>query len=98
MGELLADNIVSIFFGLTTLITSAIALLYKRLEHQHRVDKVILEGRRAGLFLSREAMIKYLVAMYDEAEEGDVIWAQCVRCTNFYTAPLRNRATDKTLQ
>ena len=28
-------------------------------------------------------MIKHLLNMYDEAEEGDVIWAQCVRCTNF---------------
>ena len=28
-------------------------------------------------------MIKHLLTMYDEAEEGDVIWAQCVRCTNF---------------
>lgn len=83
MGEFLADNIVSIFFGFTTLITSAVALHYKRLEHQHRVEQVILEGRRAGLFLSREAMIKYLLAMYDKTEEGDVIWAQCVRCTNF---------------
>ena len=44
------------------------------------------EGRRAGLFLSREAMIKYLLKMYDEAEEGDVIWAQCVRCTDFTPA------------
>jgi hypothetical protein len=24
--------------------------------------------------------------MYDEAEEGDVIWAQCVRCTDFTPA------------
>ena len=44
------------------------------------------EGRRAGLFLSREAMIKYLLKMYDEAKEGDVIWAQCVRCMDFTPA------------
>jgi hypothetical protein len=47
---------------------------------------VVDEGRRAGLFLSREAMIKYLLQMYDKAEEGDVIWAQCVRCTDFTPA------------
>ena len=44
------------------------------------------DGRRAGLFLSRDAMIKYLLQMYDEAERGDVIWAQCVRCTDFTPA------------
>ena len=31
-------------------------------------------------------MIKYLLQMYDKAEEGDVIWAQCVRCTDFTPA------------
>ena len=47
------------------------------------MGKVLDDGRRAGLFLSREAMIEYLLQMYDEAEQGDVIWAQCVRCTDF---------------
>jgi len=28
-------------------------------------------------------MILYLSEMYDKAKAGDVIWAQCVRCTNF---------------
>ena len=28
-------------------------------------------------------MIKYLLEMYDKAEVNDVIWAQCVRCTDF---------------
>ena len=44
------------------------------------------EGRRAGLFLSREAMIEYLLQMYEKAEEGDTIWAQCIRCTDFTPA------------
>ena len=33
----------------------------RRLEHRQQVEKVVDEGRRAGLFLSREAMIKYLL-------------------------------------
>ena len=28
-------------------------------------------------------MIKYLLEMYDKADVNDVIWAQCVRCTDF---------------
>jgi len=44
---------------------------------------LVENGRKAGLLLSREAMILYLSEMYDKAGAGDVIWAQCVRCTNF---------------
>ena len=65
------------------MITSVIALRYKRLEHELRVERILEDGRRAGLFLSREAMIKYLLEMYDQAEAGDIIWAQCIRCTDF---------------
>jgi hypothetical protein len=83
MGAFLSQNIISIIFGVTTVITSLIALRYKRLDHELRVERFLDDGRRAGLFLSREAMIKYLLEMYDQAEAGDVIWAQCVRCTDF---------------
>ena len=86
MKNFLSENIVNIIFGTTTVISSAIALHYRRLEHRQQVEKVVDEGRRAGLFLSREAMINYLLKMYDEAEKGDVIWAQCVRCADFTPA------------
>ncbi len=90
MGAFLTQNIISIIFGITTLITSAFALHYKRLEHRRRVEQVIDTGRRVGLFLSREAMMRYLLKMYDEAQAGDVIWAQCVRCTDF-SPEVRNK-------
>jgi hypothetical protein len=83
MGSFLTDNIVNIVFGITTLISSALALYYRRLEHRLEVEEIIDEGRKAGLLLSREAMIRYLLKMYDRAEAGDVIWAQCVRCADF---------------
>jgi hypothetical protein len=83
MGSFLTDNIVNIVFGITTLISSMLALHYKRLEHRREVEEIIDEGRKAGLFLSREGMIQYLLKMYDQAKAGDVIWAQCVRCTDF---------------
>jgi hypothetical protein len=75
MGAFLSQNIISIIFGITTVITSVIALRYKRLEHALRVERILEDGRRAGLFLSRGAMIKYLLEMYDQAKAGDVIWA-----------------------
>jgi hypothetical protein len=83
MGAYLSQNIVSIIFGITTAITSIIALRYMRLEHRREVEEVIDGGRKVKLFLSRETMIKYLLEMYDQAGEGDVIWAQCVRCVDF---------------
>jgi hypothetical protein len=42
-----------------------------------------MSNRCASLFPSHEAMLKYLLEMYDQAEAGDVIWAQCIRCTDF---------------
>ena len=56
MGSFLTDNIVNIVFGTTTLLSSALALHYKRLEHRRKVEEIIGDGRKAGLFLSREAM------------------------------------------
>jgi hypothetical protein len=47
------------------------------------VEEVVSAGRRVTLFLSRQAMIRYLLKMYDKAEAGDVIWTQCVRCADF---------------
>ncbi len=90
MRNFLTQNIVSIIFGISTLITTLIALYYKRLEHKHRVEQVLDEGGQVGLFLSREAMIQYLSKMYDQAESGDVIWAQCVRCADF-SPKVRNK-------
>jgi hypothetical protein len=66
MGAFVNQNIISIIFGITTVITSLIALRYKRLEHEQRVERILDEGRKVGLFLSREAMIKYLLEMYDQ--------------------------------
>ncbi len=83
MGDFLNQNITSIVFGIISLTTTLIALHYKRLEHEHRVENVLDENGRAGLFLSRKAMMQYLSKMYDQAEAGDVIWAQCVRCADF---------------
>lgn len=83
MGEFLINNILNIIFGTTTLITSGVALHYQRQANRRDIEDIIDEGRKVGLFLSREAMIRYLLEMYDKAQEGDVIWAQCVRCTDF---------------
>ena len=83
MGSNQTDNIVNIIFGISALVSSVLALHYKRLEHRREVEEIIDEGRKAGLLLSRTGMIRHLLRMYDQAKSGDVIWAQCVRCTDF---------------
>lgn len=83
MGEFLKQNSIGIIFGISTLITTLIALHYRRLEHRQKIEHVLDEGGQVGLFLSRKAMMNYLLKMYDKAEAGDVIWAQCVRCADF---------------
>jgi hypothetical protein len=40
-----------------------------------------------------DAMIRYLLEMYDIAEAGDVIRAQCVRCTDF-TSEVRKKILE----
>ena len=57
------------------------------------MENLVENGRHAGLFLSREAMISYLLEMYDRAENGDLIWAQCIRCTDF-TTEVRKKILD----
>jgi hypothetical protein len=42
-----------------------------------------MSNRCVSLFISREAIVKYLLEMYDQAQVGDFIWAQCIRCTDF---------------
>ena len=74
MGSFIVDNLVSIIFGISTAITSVIALHYMRLEHRREVEAYIDGGQKARLFLSREAMIRYLLEMYDLADADDVLW------------------------
>ena len=58
MGALLSQNIISLIFGITTVVTSLIALHYMRLEHRREVEEVVDGGRKVKLILSREAMIR----------------------------------------
>jgi hypothetical protein len=75
--------ILTIVFGVSTIVTSILALKYKRLEYKRKVEDYITTDKVTGLFLSRESMSKYLVQMYDRADVGDTIWGQCVGCANY---------------
>jgi hypothetical protein len=50
-GSFLSDDIVNVVLGITALISSALVLHYKRLEHELEEEKIVDEGREAGIFL-----------------------------------------------
>lgn len=93
MIQFILDNIVAIIFGISAAITSLLALKYKIREHRLRVETIVEEGRHVALFLTRESMLKYLLAMYKKASEGDIIWGQCVGCGS-YTSEVRSRILE----
>jgi hypothetical protein len=84
--QFMIDTYIAIFFGTTTVITSVIALRYARLDQKRKDEEAIGVGRQAVMFLSRSAMLKAMLRMYDEAKRGDEIWVQCVGCANYSTS------------
>ena len=48
MGSFIVDNIVSIIFGISTAITSVIALHNMRLEYRREVEEYIDGGQKPG--------------------------------------------------
>lgn len=93
MQALTIDRIVAIFFGITTLVTSVIALRYTSLDHKRKVEEVVGTGRQATMFLSRNSMLKEMLAMYDRSEKDDVIWVQCVGCGD-YSSSVRSKVLE----
>ena len=89
MQNLPIETIVTIIFGVITVIMSGIALRSTR----RKVDGIVDEGRRVVIFLYRESMLKYLLTMYDRAKKGDTIWGQCVGCSN-YSSIVRSKILE----
>ncbi|MCJ7567337.1 MAG: hypothetical protein MUO58_07340 [Anaerolineales bacterium] len=83
MKNLTTQDILTILFGITTAIFSVVTLRYMILEHRRKIEGIIAEGRMASLFLNRDAMLTYLLGMYDRAVKGDTIWGQCVGCSSY---------------
>jgi hypothetical protein len=84
------ENLLTIIFGITTVVMTSIALRYTIREHRMKVDGIVGDGRNAMLFLSRQAMLTFLGKMYNDSVDGDVIWGQCVSCRD-YSSDLRNK-------
>jgi hypothetical protein len=84
MPDIVQRNIVQVIFGLVAFTMSCIAIYYARKNFLVRQQGVIDDAQRSvRIYLSREAMISALYAMYDNAEAGDVIWAQAVSMRNY---------------
>lgn len=85
MSAFLANNIIEIILAFFSIMSTTQAIRYRRIAHQQTTEDIVNANKKVKLFLSREAMLTELKGMYDRAEEGDVIWAQCIRCTSFFT-------------
>lgn len=83
----------TVLFGVVSAITSIIAARYRMLEYQKKIEEVAGEGRQATIFLSRAAMLKQLLRMYVEAKSGEVVWGQCVGCSD-YSSQVRIRISE----
>ena len=89
MIDWIKENILTIVFGCSTIVLAVLNLRYRIRDHNLRAEISLTAGSRVRVFFSRSAMLKYLLEMYDRAAEDDVIWGQCVGCSN-YTKEVRN--------
>ncbi|MEV6873961.1 hypothetical protein [Amycolatopsis sp. NPDC051128] len=84
MLEFLKNNIFAIIFGITSLVTSIIAIHYARKMYAlERRGFVGGTSRTIVVFWSREEMIDSLLEQYRHANKGDDIWAHTVGLQNF---------------
>ncbi|WP_419174390.1 hypothetical protein [Desulfosediminicola sp.] len=79
----ITENILTLIFGTTTLILAVVNLRYRIRDHNLRAETSLTAGSRISVFFSRESMVKYLLEMYNKAEADDLIWGQCVGCSNY---------------
>ena len=93
MKNLTTQDVLTIVFGITTVVLAIWALRYRILEHRRKVEGIVAEGRMASLFLNRESMLSYILGMYDRADEGDTIWGQCVGCSS-YSKDVRSKVLE----
>lgn len=94
MKEFLIENIVSIIFGITTVIFSFFTLLYAIREHKAKILGLIKIKQKISVYLSREALLSGLREMYVKAKSDDLIWGQCIGCHN-YSDDVKDVILDK---
>lgn len=75
-----------ITIGAISVVLAAIALNFTIRRHRLDVSRTLNVSDYLEVFLSREKMVTYLLAMYDRVEAGDIIWGQCVSCRNYSTS------------
>lgn len=94
MKQFLLGNIVAIIFGITTVIFSYLSLIYKKREHEAKISGLIRFKKILSVYLSREALLKGLREIYDNASKGDEIWGQCIGCHR-YSDDVREKILEK---
>ena len=85
--------LVAIVFGVIAGVVAFRTLRYTKGQYDMQLQKAISVSDKLTIFLTRDEMVGYLLAMYDRASPGDVIWGQCVSCRD-YTGEVRRKILD----
>lgn len=93
MLSFLYDHGVSLVIGITGIFIGLGSIYYARLQTRMAIEKAIPINRFLKVYLSRDEMVADLLGMYSRAKSGDIIWGQCVNCSN-YSATVQHNVLD----
>lgn len=78
------DTILAIIFGISTIVLSVIALKLQIKQYKKDTEDLISVGKFFEIYTTRESLKNALQQMYYDAEKEDVIWGQCIGCSNYF--------------
>ncbi len=78
------DTILAIIFGILTIMLSIIAIRLQVKQYKKDTEELVRIGNFFEIYTTRESLKNALQQMYYDAEKGDVIWGQCVGCSNYF--------------
>lgn len=78
------DTILAIIFGISTVVLSIIAIRLQKKQFNKDIEELIKVGNFFEIYTSRESLKNALQQMYYDAKENDIIWGQCIGCSNYF--------------
>ena len=78
------DTILAIIFGVSTIMLSIIAIRLQIKQYNKDIESLIRIGNFFEIYTTRESLKNALQQMYYDAEKNDIIWGQCVGCSNYF--------------
>lgn len=78
------DTILAIIFGVSTFILSIVAIRLQVKQYKLDTERLLSVGGFFEIYTTRESLKDALRKMYYTATKDDVIWGQCVGCSNYF--------------